>query len=137
MTQHNKIVEALIRLGIGGWTVRGEDIEWDEGVTPPSQAEIDAEIAYLEFPEYEKEKWRKTFSVPTYKLEIELEERGFMETIQGIIDQSPRAVQIAWQKAGVIRRMSPTVLAMAPHPKLKFTPEQLDDIFKSADKREL
>ena len=83
------------------------------------------------------EQWRSTFSVPTYKLEIELEERGLMTTVQGLIDDASRSTQIGWEKSPTVRRMSPTVLTLAQHPSLALTAEDLDDIFKSANLMEL
>ena len=83
------------------------------------------------------EQWRNSFKVPTYKLEIELEERGLMATVQTIIDQSPKSVRIGWQKSPTVRRISQTVLGLASHPEIALSAEQLDDIFKSADLREL
>ena len=83
------------------------------------------------------EQWRNSFKVATYKLEIELEERGLMETVQTIIDQSPKSVRIGWNKSPTVRRMSQTVLGLASHPEIALTAEQLDDIFKTADQREL
>ena len=83
------------------------------------------------------EQWRQSFKVPTYKLEIELEERDLMATVQSIIDQSEKSVRIGWKKSPTVRRMSQTVLGLASHPDIALTAEDLDDIFKSADLREL
>lgn len=135
----SKKVEAIQRLRPNAeFVLRGDVLEWIDTIqTEPTQAEIDAEITYLESPAYEVEKWRQTFSVPTYKLEIELEERGLMATVQALIDGASRSTQIGWEKSPTVRRMSPTMLALAQHPSLALTAEDLDDIFKSADLRKL
>ena len=66
-----------------------------------------------------------------------MEERGLMETVQAIIDQYPKSVRIGWDKSPTVRRMSQTVIGLASHPEIALSAEQLDDIFKTADQREL
>ena len=109
-----------------------ENLWVKDGYNKPTLKEIEDGV-----PQLEIEQWRNSFKVPTYKLEIELEERGLMETVQTIIDQSPKPVRIGWNKSPTVRRMSPTVLGLASHPDIALTAEQLDDIFKSAEQREL
>lgn len=111
----------------------GDKYENSSFLRPPSKAEVIDEAVLQE----RLERWRQTFSVPTYKLEIELEERGLMTTVQALIDRASRSTQIGWEKSPTVRRMSPTMLALAQHPSLALTAEDLDDIFKSADLREL
>ena len=135
MTQEQ--ISYLARLHGGQWfgfdgKQTYENMWVADGYDKPTMQEIEDGI-----PQLELEQWRNSFKVATYKLEIELEERGLMATVQTIIDQSPKSVRIGWNKSPTVRRMSQTVIGLASHPDIALTAEQLDDIFKSADLREL
>lgn len=134
MTQEQ--INYLAQLHSGQWFGFDGEPEyknlWVEGHPKPTLKQINDGIPLIEL-----QRWRSTFSVPTYKLEIELEERGLMTTVQALINGASRSTQIGWEKSPTVRRMSPTMLALAQHPSLALTAEDLDDIFKSAELREL
>jgi len=81
------------------------------------------------------EQWRKSFKVDLYKLKIVLDNMGDLTTIEGIISQQPKGVQLAWENANTVLRNSPTVAGLAQA--MSYSEEQLDQIFKQADQIEL
>lgn len=130
-------IQALQRLRPNAqWVLRGDQLEWlDTEQTEPTQAEIEAEIAYLQSEEYEVEQWRQTARVRTWQLKAILDEDNLLETVEGIVAQSPKAVQLAWEHAPDVMRTSKAVNQILQA--LELTPEQGDDIFKRANLLEI
>jgi len=79
--------------------------------------------------------WRQTAKVDLYKLKIILDTMGDLETVEGIISEQPKEVQLAWENANTVRRNSPTVAGLAQA--MEYSDETLDTIFKQADEVEL
>ena len=138
MTKHEKIVRALTRLvGHGTWQVHGETIKWDEGATPSPQADIDAEIARLESPEYEVEKWRETASLSRRRFKIgealyQVNGTPLVELIEALLAGLPEPDKtiagIAYRESAQFDRLDPFILQFSQA--LGMSEEQTDEFFR-------
>ncbi len=109
------------------WILDGDKLIWlDTEQEEPTMQEIQDAL-----PEAEKHEWRSTFKTDLYKLKIVLDNMGDLDAVEGTISQQSKGVQLAWDNANLIRRNSPTVLALAQA--MEYSDEQLDTIFKQAD----
>ena len=59
MITHDKIVKAILEINSDAkFVVRGEVVEWLEGTTPISKADIEAKMTELQ-AEYDAEEWKR------------------------------------------------------------------------------
>ena len=72
--------------------------------------------------------WRANAVISQAQARLTLLQLGLLETVQDIADADP-AASIVWEYADKIRRVSPFIDGLG---KAKFTPEQIDDIFRYA-----
>ena len=81
------------------------------------------------------QRWRGSATVALYKIKIVLDQMGDLDSIESVIAQQSKAVQIAWENTPTVRRNSDTVAMLAQI--MEYTPEQLDEIFQNADSIQL
>lgn len=76
-------------------------------------------------------------SVAAYKLKIELENRGYLDTLETIVSQQTKQLQLAWNGADKFSRQSPTILQfealnLSMPDSTTLTSTVIDDIFLTA-----
>jgi len=72
--------------------------------------------------------WRANAVISQAQARLTLLQLGLLTAVQDIADADP-AASIVWEYADEIRRVSPFIDGLG---KAKFTPEQIDDIFRYA-----
>jgi len=88
-----------------------------EGELPPEPTAAEALAA-----------WRANAVISQAQARLTLLQLGLLTAVQDIADADP-AASIVWEYADEIRRVSPFIDGLG---KAKFTPEQIDDIFRYA-----
>ena len=97
-------------------------------VRAKTQAELDAELA----------SWRATADCSAAQAELAiLDEPGLMDAIQGVLDHpdTPESARVAFRRAYRWSRNSPLWDLLGPA--VGKTPEQIDDLFRLAQSKEL
>ena len=85
-----------------------------------------------EVPTQSKEEWRATTEVSRFQARVALYNFGLLEAVNKMMADSttPFIAKEAWESAQVFKRNSPTVITLGAG--LKFTEEQIDELFKEA-----
>ena len=133
------LLQAIQKLRPGADFAFSEDsIEWfDTEQTQPSRAEIDAEIAYLESPEYEVEKWRKSASLSRRRFKIGealYTHNGspLVELIEALLAGLPEPDKtiagIAYRESAQFDRLDPFIVQFSQA--LGMSEEETDEFFR-------
>ena len=147
MTTHDKLVLVLHKLIGTGFKVSGEEIIYNEGVTPPTEAEIDAEITKIESGVYEIEQWRKTailtrrkfmlaykrypWGVGTLKQAIDSLITTLLESSDEAEKEMGQVMEESLAETTEFTRTHPDVIEMATA--IGMSPEQIDEFYKWAE----
>ena len=134
-----KKVEAIQRLRPNAeFVLRGDVLEWlDETQTEPTAQEIADEIAYLESPEYEVEKWRSTATLSRRRFKIgealyQVNGTPLVELIEALLAGLPEpqktVATISYEHTGNFDRLDPFILQFSQA--LGMSEEQVDDFFQ-------
>ena len=94
-------------------------LELDDATLPAPPPSTDAEALAA---------WRANAVISQAQARLTLLQLGLLTAVQDIADADP-AASIVWEYADEIRRASPFIDGLG---KAKFTPEQIDDIFRYA-----
>jgi len=94
-------------------------LELDDATLPAPPPSTDAESLAA---------WRANAVISQAQARLTLLQLGLLTAVQDIADADP-AASIVWEYADEIRRASPFIDGLG---KAKFTPEQIDDIFRYA-----
>jgi len=94
-------------------------LELDDATLPAPPPSTDAEA---------RAAWRANAVISQAQARLTLLQLGLLTAVQDIADADP-AASIVWEYADEIRRASPFIDGLG---KAKFTPEQIDDIFRYA-----
>ena len=135
----SKKVEAIQRLRPNAeFVLRGDELEWlDETQTEPTAQEIADEIAYLESPEYEVEKWRSTASLSRRRFKIgealyQVNGTPLVELIEALLVGLPEPDKtiagIAYRESAQFDRIDPFIVQFSQA--LGMSEEQVDDFFQ-------
>lgn len=101
------------------FTIRGEKVFFNDDTIPPTQTEIDAEIAYLESPEYEVEKWRETASLSRRRFKIgealyQVNGTPLVQLIEALLAGLPEPTKtvatISYEQSANFDRLDPFIL---------------------------
>jgi hypothetical protein len=98
---------------------------WAYYVNPDPDAPED------EAPEQTLEEWRTAMVVSAFQAKAALYNIGKLELAQQVVEQAGGLVKLAWDEAVEFRRLSPSILQLAPA--LSLTDTDLDDLFRDAE----
>lgn len=112
------------------------DPDYEKYRTQENADAYEAQLQADQPSEQEKlEQWRASAKVRTWQLKAILDEDSLLETVEGMVAQSSKAVQLAFEHAPDVQRKSNAVNQILEA--LQFTPEQGDEIFKRAKQIEI
>ena len=97
---------------------------WAYYVNPDPDAPED------EAPEQTLEEWRTAQVVSAFQAKAALYNIGKLELAQQVVEQAGGLIKLAWDEAIEFRRLSPSILQLAPT--LSLTDTDLDDLFRDA-----
>lgn len=73
---------------------------------------------------------RTAMTASAMQIRLALLAAGRLAAVEAIVANATVQVQIAWERATVFHRLSPTIAALAPA--AGFTDAELDDLFRAA-----
>ena len=107
----------------------GQRARWvaDEWIFEASGNPVDEEE-----PPETIEEWRARTEVSIFQAQAALDQAGLLDQVEAVMANpaTPKLTRLAWNKAQVFRRMSPTVLSMGAA--LGLDAEALDELFIAA-----
>lgn len=117
------------------WADVPDDVTQDSHYYTPSRGAV---VRPAEAPQADAtdplEVWRNTAEVSRFQARVALHNFGLFDAVEAAMSSAdtPFLAKEAWASASLFRRVSPTVAAIASG--LALTDEQLDELFKSAEK---
>ena len=98
---------------------------WPEVSVSPSVLPYDgttpAEVALADF--------RANAVCSNLQARVVLHRIGKLAQVEALVNSLGGEIKLAWDHASEFRRLSPNIIALAQHPSVGMTDEQLDDLF--------
>ncbi len=120
------------------FAIDGDEIRWlDETQTEPTQAEINAQIEYLESPDFELTQWRQSTSLSRRKFKVgealyEVNGTPLMQLIEallaGLSEPDKTIASISYNESNSFDRLDAFVVQFGEA--LGMSEEEVDDFFQ-------